>query len=713
MAFVLFALFSIVSVAQGYTPAASDAFRRFISSDQRSYPTKEAFDSLFLNLAKNVTPPLPHIGPDITRMIDATGKPGSGILTGNTQFLGDFDECESLGSDVSKYCLFSAALDAKPTPKNETTLLSNFSIPLFRWGLCINHTTNETLLNMTLFTELNRNFTPTSIEFICYKEKSLSNGAIVTIVFFSLLGLVVLISTLYDIIHVHMSERSIQRLNGSSPGFVAPSTKSVNIVTSGSTTKSDDSDVTNLLSSIGSLKPARGTSRLMALLNAFSLARNLPKLLDTQVQAKSIQCLHGIRTLSMFWVILGHSYVWFGYVFNVANPLMTANFTKQFAFQGVSSAFLSVDTFFFISGLLVMYLLYQRLESNLGHFPWFNFYFHRVWRLTPTYFVALVILWTLLLNTNDGPFWDRNVPKLTSPCNDYWWTNMLYINNFYPTDFYGQCMGWAWYLACDMQMYVLTPFIIYPAYRYGVAGLLVPLTLCLAGVYITLISLSVVYHFPPNAMLGGTNEAGSVSNEYTEMVYKRFYTRAAPYLIGLLFGYILARRNQFSKGTFLKWVLQRKRFLVPIAWGVAFALGLTVVYGLYKYNNFDQQQIDSFPQTLSVLYVTFQTSLWAIALSILIFLCCTGHGGLINSILSWGGWIPLSRLTYSAYLLHPLVLSYISFSSREVLFISHPIVVFRFVATIGLSYLFAALLSLCIEYPSAAIEKVFSKTVKV
>ena len=78
-------------------------------------------------------------------------------------------------------------------------------------------------------------------------------------------------------------------------------------------------------------------------------------------------------------------------------------------------------------------------------------------------------------------------------------------------------------------------------------------------------------------MLGGTNEAGlvlplslssfftyayairSVSNEYTEMVYKRFYTRAAPYLIGLLFGYILARRNQFSKGTFLKWVLQRVR----------------------------------------------------------------------------------------------------------------------------------------------------------
>ena len=42
------------------------------------------------------------------------------------------------------------------------------------------------------------------------------------------------------------------------------------------------------------------------------------------------------------------------------------------------------------------------------------------------------------------------------------------------------------------------------------AGLLVPLTLCLAGVYITLISLSVVYHFPPNAMLGGTNEAGLV-----------------------------------------------------------------------------------------------------------------------------------------------------------------------------------------------------------
>lgn len=34
-----------------------------------------------------------------------------------------------------------------------------------------------------------------------------------------------------------------------------------------------------------------------------------------------------------------------------------------------------------------------------------------------------------------------------------------------------QCQGEAWYLANDMQFYVLSPFILYPMWRWEMAGL--------------------------------------------------------------------------------------------------------------------------------------------------------------------------------------------------------------------------------------------------
>ena len=29
-------------------------------------------------------------------------------------------------------------------------------------------------------------------------------------------------------------------------------------------------------------------------------------------------------------------------------------------------------------------------------------------------------------------------------CRQYWWTNLLFINNFHPTAFHDTCMSWTW-----------------------------------------------------------------------------------------------------------------------------------------------------------------------------------------------------------------------------------------------------------------------------
>ncbi|XP_035231675.1 nose resistant to fluoxetine protein 6-like, partial [Stegodyphus dumicola] len=42
---------------------------------------------------------------------------------------------------------------------------------------------------------------------------------------------------------------------------------------------------------------------------AFSLITNFKKLVNVKTSSESLRCLHGIRALSMFWVVLGHIYI--------------------------------------------------------------------------------------------------------------------------------------------------------------------------------------------------------------------------------------------------------------------------------------------------------------------------------------------------------------------------------------------------------------------
>ena len=51
----------------------------------------------------------------------------------------------------------------------------------------------------------------------------------------------------------------------------------------------------------------------------------------------------------------------------------------------------------------------------------------------------------------------------TDLCDKYWWTNLLYINNFYPKNANDQCLGWGWYLA-DGILHLFLYFVIIAAW---------------------------------------------------------------------------------------------------------------------------------------------------------------------------------------------------------------------------------------------------------
>jgi peptidoglycan/LPS O-acetylase OafA/YrhL len=148
--------------------------------------------------------------------------------------------------------------------------------------------------------------------------------------------------------------------------------------------------------------------------------------------------------------------------------ILEAREAQKFYFQAVANGTYAVDTFFFMSGFLVVTLFlknYKKFAKAHGEeskmqtpVQWFTktglLIFYRYGRLTPIY--LLVLLYSVVgtkFAYNQTVF--PNNPDLIDhvTCEKYWWRNVLYINNWFPKD--EICMIWSWFLANEMQFYAM------------------------------------------------------------------------------------------------------------------------------------------------------------------------------------------------------------------------------------------------------------------
>lgn len=105
-------------------------------------------------------------------------------------------------------------------------------------------------------------------------------------------------------------------------------------------------------------------------------------------------------------------------------------------------------------------------------------YLHRYLRYTPSLAVIILfhVAFTKLLGS--GPFFVAN----TENCENYWWTALLhvtvYTNPAFPVNFHNilklfifnfffKCIDVAWYLAVDFQLFLISPILIYPVWKWG------------------------------------------------------------------------------------------------------------------------------------------------------------------------------------------------------------------------------------------------------
>ncbi|XP_065182327.1 nose resistant to fluoxetine protein 6-like [Sycon ciliatum] len=440
---------------------------------------------------------------------------------------------------------------------------------------------------------------------------------------------------------------------------------------------------------------------LARFLLCFSLLRNARRLLDTNVPKGAITCINGIRVLSITWVILGHTFLMCSNY--LTNPYREMQILERFTFQTVSNAFFAVDTFFFLSGLLVMYLSLKQLDNHHGKMPWFKFYFHRVWRLTPAYMIALMILYNVLPFFGTGPTWPGTV-TFADQCKKYWWTNLLYINNFYPKNFNDQCFSWAWYLANDMQFYIISPLFLILMYRSKLAGT-VSMALTMIVSWVVTAALCAHYNFAMGTLAKAPPPGHNT--DYTSIVYEKPYCRISPYLVGLFLGAVLRRGDEFPFVRSFKQLPRGTRLIIATAgWLFSGVLFLSTLFGLYHqahHNEFLSKEA-------MILYVTFARPAWSLGLAWMVWACHSGYGNIINSLLSMSFWIPLSRLTYSVYLVHFMAILVGYGSLLKPFAYTDTFMIFFFLGYVFMSFLVAAALYLAAEAPFLELEKIFFHT---
>jgi hypothetical protein len=283
-------------------------------------------------------------------------------------------------------------------------------------------------------------------------QKGLTGGAIATIVILSLLGLLVSIGTIIELIHtsrIDSADDITSHLNGSNHLADA---------------RINEPELVKLSQhSRYSLQAWLSPTPRTIFLAEFSALKSLRRIFTMKQKndSDSFLFINGIRVLSLFWVIIGHSFL-FGTTFS-SNAADVMVWTRNVSMQLIISGVLSVDTFFFLSGFLTttLFVRHVKKEKKVSLRLMFLYYIHRYIRLTPTFLLVVMISINLTPYFGSGPAYPTQEGFESPQCRSkYWWTSIVYVGNIVKPDY--ACLGVTWYLHNDMQFHWIAPLALIP-----------------------------------------------------------------------------------------------------------------------------------------------------------------------------------------------------------------------------------------------------------
>ena len=94
-----------------------------------------------------------------------------------------------------------------------------------------------------------------------------------------------------------------------------------------------------------------------------------------------------------------------------------------------------------------------------------KFWVSRYLRITPLFAAIILAMVSFLKYFGNGPLFSATNDRFVPDCERYWWSALLHVQNYVNPN--NVCLVHSWYLSVDMQLFFLSPIILYPLWRFG------------------------------------------------------------------------------------------------------------------------------------------------------------------------------------------------------------------------------------------------------
>ncbi|KAI5639154.1 acyltransferase family domain-containing protein [Phthorimaea operculella] len=428
----------------------------------------------------------------------------------------------------------------------------------------------------------------------------------------------------------------------------------------------------------------RDASRISPLYRSFSLYTNTRRFLTFKSSPGALECVDGIRAISMLWVVVGHTYS-FTLLRFIHNMFDIYEWMTDISSTWINAAPITVDTFFMLSGVLVVYTTIGKISRArfIRAIP--MFYLNRLLRMFPLLAAMILFQASLINHLADGPFW-LNVSSISENCRQYWWSTLLHVQNY--VNPYSICLQQTWYLSVDMQLYFVAPLVLLFLWAK-------PLGAWSALVFALLLSLvsSSLFSFLYDFSAALANFSRIIEfNDYVKLYYVNTLARAPPFFVGMVYGYLLV--------VFRDKKIRISRFNNIILWLLSLLMMAFCIFSMYPVMQPDHtaQQFDNFLNA-------YMRAIWAAALGWVIFACVKGYGGPINWFLSLTMWKLPARLSYAVYLVHVTIILANGGTAVKTHYFTPMEAFYRFASDATFAFIAAFILCICIDAPCSTLQK--------
>ncbi|XP_055585483.1 nose resistant to fluoxetine protein 6-like [Uranotaenia lowii] len=444
-------------------------------------------------------------------------------------------------------------------------------------------------------------------------------------------------------------------------------------------------------------------TRRHKLLTAFSLPRNVQRLKEpaNTVVRQDLLFLEAFRFIQMNRVIDLHVTLAVVKIPKLNPEAIEEIFYNPWIVHYVAEFQHYVQTFFSISGMLLMINFLEHVRKN----PQFDAGYlwkrlrARLYRIIPAYWFMLLLEASIVRRFSKDPLGEQFVMDSYQKCRRLWWTNLFFLNNYFGT--HEPCMIQAWYLAADLQLFVMALLILAFIWRWPLLQKYIFTAAILGGVCYTTV-IAYIRNYPP-VMIDDLKLAKEYNfgNPYFEL-YQPFHLNIAIFVAGMLAGSIYHRFRE-SRATILRSPLMMVIFYSAL-----------VIYFAGCFSDFwIVEHRATIPTILLAIYATLYKHSWGLLSTVIqLWTSLASRKATFKAFFSHPFFAVCGKLCYSFYLVHFTIILQTAGSEGHPWFFTVGKTIDMMWNVSFRTLIYGFLLCVCIELPSGVLLKEYFESDK-